>query len=121
MFLRGTLPRKNVLTLYVFRMRAVQLCTRAQILDEWYGVIHQEKEQCNQRIRTSNSTAGSADAQILQLLEAISTEQVQIAAFMQECVCELVLRDLEQLMERYMRKLRKSFSRMYWDEDQPDA
>lgn len=29
----------------------------------------------------------------------------------------MVLRDLETLLERYMRKMRKSFARMYWDEE----
>lgn len=29
----------------------------------------------------------------------------------------MVLRDLETLLDRYMRKMRKSLARMYWDED----
>ena len=39
------------------------------------------------------------------------------ARFLQEVVCELVLRDLESLLERYLRKMRKSFARMHWDLD----
>lgn len=34
-----------------------------------------------------------------------------------QVVCAMVLRDLETLLDRYMRKMRKSLARMYWDED----
>jgi hypothetical protein len=37
--------------------------------------------------------------------------------FIRDVVCELLLRDTEYLLDRYMRKMRKSFSRMYWDDD----
>jgi hypothetical protein len=63
--------------------------------------------------------AASAGSRQLVLLEAILAEHTHISDFMREVICELVLRDIEQLLERYMRKMRKSFSRMYWDEDQP--
>ena len=91
------------------------------MLDEWLAFVHQEKEKCSYRARAADASPSEEDTQVRQLLDAISVEQTQIAAFMQECVCEIVLRDLEQLMERYLRKMRKSFSRMYWDEDQPDV
>lgn len=32
----------------------------------------------------------------------------------------MVLRDLEGLVDRYLRKMRKSFARMYWDEAYED-
>lgn len=35
-------------------------------------------------------------------------------------VCAMVLRDLEVLIDRYLEKIRKSFARMYWDEDYED-
>lgn len=34
-----------------------------------------------------------------------------------QVVCAIVLRDLEGLVDRYLRKMRKSLARMYWDED----
>lgn len=37
-----------------------------------------------------------------------------------QVVCAIVLRDLEGLVDRYLRKMRKSFARMYWDEDYED-
>ena len=35
-------------------------------------------------------------------------------------VCEILLRDIQNLIERYLRKMRKSFARMYWDEADDD-
>lgn len=35
-------------------------------------------------------------------------------------VCAIILRDLETLLQRYLRKMRKSVARMYWDEDYDD-
>lgn len=37
-----------------------------------------------------------------------------------QVVCAIVLRDLEGLVDRYLRKMRKSLARMYWDEDYDD-
>lgn len=37
-----------------------------------------------------------------------------------QVVCAIVLRDLEGLVDRYLRKMRKSLARMYWDEDYED-
>jgi len=37
-----------------------------------------------------------------------------------QVVCAMVLRDLEGLVDRYLRKMRKSFARMYWDQDYDD-
>src|SRR5690606_16610227 len=93
----------------------MELCTRVQILDEWFAVIQQAKEELKSQARNGNDNADNAQA--MQLLEEISAEHLQIAVFMQDCICELVLRDLEQLLVRYMRKMRKGFSRMYWTED----
>ena len=42
---------------------------------------------------------------------------INISTLMRDVVCELFLRDIEQLLDRYLRKMRKSFSRMHWDED----
>jgi DnaJ-domain-containing protein 1 len=42
---------------------------------------------------------------------------INISTSLRDVVCELLLRDIEQLLDRYLRKMRKSFSRMHWDED----
>jgi hypothetical protein len=40
---------------------------------------------------------------------------------MSEVVCEILLRYCEYLQDRYMRKMRKSFSRMNWDDDADES
>ena len=48
---------------------------------------------------------------LLQILQNISTAIRDIAG-------EILLRDVEYLMEKYLQRTRKSFSRMFWDQDQ---
>lgn len=54
------------------------------------------------------------------LLENILMMQLSVGAFMQEIVCEVLLRDLQQLLSRYLEKTRKGFSRMHWNEAEDD-
>jgi len=46
------------------------------------------------------------------------TEQHKISAFIRETVCELLLRDLEQMLERYLKKMRDTFLALPWEEEQ---
>lgn len=39
---------------------------------------------------------------------------------MQEVMVELLVRDVEGLLERYLRKLRKALIRMDWEDDNGD-
>ena len=39
---------------------------------------------------------------------------------LRDIVCEIIWRDVQRLLERYLRKMRKSFARMYWDDDIED-
>ena len=41
----------------------------------------------------------------------------RIGVFLQDVVCEIILRDVEVITLRYMKKMRQSFARMHWDED----
>jgi hypothetical protein len=53
------------------------------------------------------------------MVQEILVELKSISFFMRDVICEVLLRDTEFLLERYLRKMRKSFSRMYWD-DEPE-
>jgi hypothetical protein len=119
---KATLPgRASDDDLQQYATLLMELCTRVQILDEWHGAIQQEKDRRKSQARSGSGSSSAENTQALQLLDEIASEHVHIAVFMQECICELVLRDLEQLIVRYVRKARKNFSRMHWTEDQPDG
>ena len=53
----------------------------------------------------------------LVLVQELRAELNLTSQFMRDVICELLLRDTEYLLDRYMRKMRKSFSRMYWDDE----
>lgn len=55
--------------------------------------------------------------QWLSVVEDMLIDMMSVSRFIREVICEIVLRDLEHLTARYMRKMRKSFSRMHWDDD----
>lgn len=46
---------------------------------------------------------------------------VMAARFIHEVVVELLIRDVEGLVERYLRKMRKAFARMEWEDEQQAA
>jgi hypothetical protein len=41
----------------------------------------------------------------------------KISSFMQQVFCEILLRDVEYLLCRYLKKMRKNITRMHWDDD----
>ena len=49
--------------------------------------------------------------------QELRVEMNVTSQFIRDVICELLLRDTEYLLDRYMRKMRKSFSRMYWDDE----
>eukprot|EP01034_Spumella_vulgaris_P022718 gene22718-28874_t len=56
------------------------------------------------------------EAAVLHIDSMLVTLQT-IASVVRSVVCEILLRDIEALVERYLLKTRKSFARMYWDDD----
>ena len=48
------------------------------------------------------------------------TEQHNISTFLRETVCELLLRDLDQLLDRYLRRMKDTFLALPWEEDSVD-
>jgi hypothetical protein len=67
-------------------------------------------------ISVSASSLTPDQAWWLYSLEGLLVELLGISFFMRNCICELLLRDIEALVSRYMRKMRKSFVRMHWDD-----
>lgn len=97
---------------------AAEVCDRCQILDEWIMFIEEERNEIiSGALKESTTAAGRT------YLDPVRDELMNISAFLRDVVCELLLRDTEQLLERYMVKTRKSFARMYWDgtvEEEPN-
>lgn len=84
---------------------ASELCERCLVLDEWILFVEEERS----KILQESSCGG------VTYLDNIRLELFRLSAFLRDVVCELLLRDTEQLLDRYLTKSRKSFARMYWD------
>jgi hypothetical protein len=52
---------------------------------------------------------------LLHCVEGMLVELLHCARFLQEVVIELLLRDVESLVDSYLRKARKVFTRMVWE------
>lgn len=97
-------------------------CEQCQVLNEWYLRLESLREAALAMVKEPPETVGHLSMEKMDLLigdlEKILTELHPISAFIRDVVCEILLRDLSALMERYLNKTRKSFSRMFWDVDQ---
>lgn len=91
------------------------LCKDCQIFNRWYLCAELLREQVIIK-STKPENLLTVDA-FITTTENLLSELHVIASFIREVVCEILLRDIESLMERYLNKTRKSFSRMYWDDD----
>ncbi|CAB1117750.1 unnamed protein product [Ectocarpus sp. CCAP 1310/34] len=80
-----------------------ELCSECQVFDSWF--VHLQDQMAK------NDT---------EEMDELLVELHLVSSFMREVVCAIVLRDLESLVDRYLRKMRKSFARMYWDGDYED-
>ena len=67
----------------------------------------------------ADSAESNPDERIV-LVELLLGTTLSISSFMREVVCELLLREVGQLVDRYLRKMRKSFTRMHWGDDDED-
>ena len=110
---------------------AAEVCDRCQILDEWIKFVEDERNeilmgvhskpdtlQCDKDVvcaRSMENFRGGNMYASKTFLDPVREELHKISAFLRDVVCELLLRDTEQLLERYMIKTRKSFARMYWE------
>ena len=107
------------------------LCDKAQVFDQWYTRLDNEREDLLRGIggggggggdgggstRYTSTSSASAVAQRVSDIEACLTSLCHIAVFMRDVVCNIVLRDMAMLLERYLHKMRKSFARMHWEAD----
>ncbi|CAM9941120.1 unnamed protein product [Scytosiphon promiscuus] len=86
-----------------YKQAVAELCEECQVFDSWFSHLQDQMAK--------NDTEEMDD---------LLVELHLVGSFMREVVCAMVLRDLEGLVDRYLRKMRKSFARMYWDEDYED-
>lgn len=73
-----------------------EVCGKCQIFDDW--ILHVLDMQ---------------EKKTVEGVEELLQELQMVSIFMQEVILEIVLRDLESLMDRYLHKMRKSFSRIH--------
>ena len=109
----GTIPtRVSEDEFAAYTLLICNMCDQCQYLNSWYT--------CTQSLRdliakSSSSIKDATYDTLVKYSEKILEDLHSISIFMRDVVCEILLRDIESLMERYLNKMRKSFSRMYWD------
>eukprot|EP00903_Cladosiphon_okamuranus_P017607 g16218.t1 len=89
--------------LVYYRQIVSELCSECQVFDAWF--VHLQEQMAR------NDTDE---------MDELLVELHLVSSFISQVVCAIVLRDLEGLVDRYLRKMRKSLARMYWDEDYED-
>ncbi|CAM9550711.1 unnamed protein product [Chrysoparadoxa australica] len=77
-----------------------EVCGKCQVFDDWWFHLEAAKDM------------DDADG-VAELQEELDV----VATFMSKVILNIILRDVENLLDRYLRKMRKSFARMYWDDD----
>lgn len=107
-----------------------EMCHKAQRLDEWFvsldgrrnelqGALRREASAASSSFSSSFSSSSLSGKEALQALlhcvEGMLVELLHCARFLQEVVIELILRDVESLVDSYLRKARKVFTRMVWE------
>lgn len=94
----------------------VRVCTKTQ----FFFQLFRQMVDMRGRITTnlSEGKTGQNYAMLQYKTDNILQSLIVISGVMRDVVCEILLRDVEYLLERYLIKTRKSFSRMYWDQDQ---
>eukprot|EP00624_Nannochloropsis_granulata_P005686 evm.model.NODE_40448_length_11543_cov_19.550550.3 len=111
-----------------------EMCHKAQRLDEWFVSLDLRRKELQEALRrevspsassssssssssfSSSSLSGKEAIQaLLHCVEGMLVELLHCARFLQEVVIELLLRDVESLVDSYLRKARKVFTRMVWE------
>mmetsp|Transcript_61403 Transcript_61403/g.168575 ORF Transcript_61403/g.168575 Transcript_61403/m.168575 type:complete len:530 (-) Transcript_61403:189-1778(-) len=88
-----------------------EVCLKSQVFDVWL-----------KRVGADGSSDDSATAvpSALLLKQKVRKCLLEVSKIFHDVMCEMIWRDLQRLLERYLRKMRKSFARMYWDDDIED-
>jgi hypothetical protein len=104
-----------------------EMCHKAQRLDEWFVSLDGRRKELQDALRREASAASSSSFSsssltgkeaihaLLHCVEGMLVELLHCARFLQEVVIELLLRDVESLVDSYLRKARKVFTRMVWE------
>lgn len=105
------------------------LCEKCQILDKWHGFLEKERGKASinrgPNIGTKSGVSSlfpavdndaDNDSHWNQAIESLLINMISVSMCIQEVFCEIILRDIDILTKRYMRKMRKSFSIMHWDD-----
>lgn len=88
-----------------------EVCLQSQVIDRWVLRCGQERDPDQGHSGRNYSLVPKREVE--RLVE-------ELAAVYETVICELLLRETQCLVERYMRKTRKSVVRMYWDEADED-
>ncbi len=96
-----------------------EMCDKAQALDQWFVCLDARRKALQESLGRDGGT--NENEAVHQCVEGILVEFVACARFLQEVVVELLLRDLDSLVESYLRKMRKTFARMTWELEEPDG
>jgi hypothetical protein len=95
------------------------VCVRSEGLENWVAFLEAE--------RSGQSVAATLPADQREVwlnhVESLLFEHVFVSGFLMQVICELMLRDMELLAQRYMKKLRKSFTTLadFPDEEQDES
>lgn len=112
----GTIPvRLSEEDFTAFTTLTSHLCDRCQLFDKWNDSIESLRELTIRKLDRDNE--GQIQTALVSAIENCLGELHKISLFFRDVVCEMLLRDIETLLTRYLSKMRKSFSRMYWDDD----
>lgn len=96
-----------------------EMCDKAEALDAWFVRLDARRKALQESLRRDSGR--NENEAVHQCVEGILVELLHSARFLQEVVVELLLRDLDSLVESYLRKMRKSFARMTWELEEPDG
>lgn len=105
-----------------YRVLVASTCEQCQILNEWYLRVESLREAvlilANEPLtKLAQPSMENVDL-LISDLEKVLAELHRISSFIRDVVCEILMRDVGTLMERYVTKTRKAFSKMFWDVDQ---
>jgi len=116
-----------------------EVCEKAQRLDGWFLYLDDSRRMlekflsrhvssCSSPQAPAASSFSSSSLSLMETLRALQhcvenslVELLHCARFLQDVVVELVLRDVESLLDSYLRRARKVFSRMVWELEDSEA
>jgi hypothetical protein len=94
----------------------VRVCDKTQLFAQWFRQMIDIRATITSCL--SENKTGQNYAMLQYKTDSILQSLIVISGVMRDVLCEIFLRDVEYLLDRYLMKTRKSFSRMYWDQDQ---